>query len=564
MESPLLLLVWPALFLLLPLASDRDAPWSTPVDLSLALGLGLATAAIKAWAAPLMMMEPVTGSDPAAACVTTHAVATLELWRAHRPTVGAVLPAALSGWLGTLDGVLVASWIFAAVQGAAVYLWARTLAGRAAGVSAAVLSCAVAPLAMMTRHFSFYPMAAASYALCAAGAMAALRWRTLPALAAAGCGLGLALAADHPGLLYALPMGCAALVAAALAPAADTSRRWAARRRIPLRLALVLGPVLLSWIGTRLITPPTIGAFERKVIAYMGDSVGHLRNPHQQSDDGFTGTLARWAIPADQFEPADRGHQGGYRWGHAGPVQVARTLTALGLLATLPRESGPRTFGARNMKWDNVRQVQMDPWLPLYGVGLLITLWALRRRPLELAGLLMVLLPFVVMLATQARSQLYPRFLMAPLAPAAVVMGVALAWPCWPRGKVKDGAGDGLLGKLLSARDALLGRRLQWLRTALAGALCVVLVTGILPGWLSPVASWREPYPTAPLQSDFGGGAQNEPERCTAGPGHCLANCNAVHQYDIKLGFPACSRIYPEALQGCGGEERPRRPPRRP
>ena len=540
METSLLLL-WPALFFLLPLASDRDAPWRTGVDLTVALALGLLTAAVKTWVAPQVMMEPVTGSDPTAACVTTHAVATLELWRAHRPTVGAALPAALSGWLGTLDGVLLASWIFTAVQGAAIYLWARTLAGRAAGISAASLSCAVAPLAMMTRHFSFYPMAAASYALCAAGMVAALRWRSLPALAAAGCGLGLALAADHPGLLYALPMGCVALVLALKAP----------RRRVPWRLAALLAPVLISWVGTRMITPPTIGSFERKVIAYMGDSVGHLRNPHQQSGQSLADRLTRWAIPADQFEPADQGHEGGYRWGYAGPLQVVHTLTALGLLATQPRDSGPRTFGARNMNWDQVRAVQLDPWLPLYGFGLLITLWALRRRPLELVGTLVVLLPFAVMLATQARSQLYPRFLMAPLAPLAVVMGVALAWPSWSRSVQGDRTAGTLLGRLLAARDALMQRRLTWLRAVLAGALALALVTGCLPGWLSPTASWRRPYPTAPLSPDFGAGARNEPDRCHLGPGRCLENCYSVHQHDKRLGYPACSRLYPEALEGC-------------
>ncbi len=542
-----LLLVWPALFLLLPLASDRDAPWRTGLDLGLCLGVGLLGAAVKAYVAPGLMMEPVTGSDPAAACVTTHAVASLELWRSHRPTVGAVLPAALSGWLGTLDGVLWASWIFAAVQGAAVYLWARTLAGRSAGVAAALLSCAVTPMAMMTRHFSFYPMAAAAYALCAAGTVAAIRWRSKPALAAAGCGLGLALAADHPGLLYALPMGCAALVAVARAPTGG----WIPRRKLPLRLALLLAPVLVSWIGTRLITPPTIGAFERKVIAYMGDSVGHLRNPHQQQGEGLTHSLARWAIPADQFEPADRGHEGGYRWGYAGPLQVARTLTALGLLATLPRESGPRTFGQRNMNWDKVRAAQLDPWLPLYGVGLLITFWALRRRPLELVGMVLVLVPFVVMLATQTRSQLYPRFLMAPLAPMAVVLGVALAWPSWSRG---GGDGARWWERLLAARAALMARPWGWLRAPLAGLLALALVTGVLPGWLSPDAAWRQPYPTAPLYSDFSASAVNEPDRCHLGPGRCLENCYSVHRHDVALGYPRCSRLYPEALEGCGGQ----------
>ena len=549
MEALWLLLLWPALFFLLPLKADRDAPWNTAVDACVALALGLLTAAVKAWwTAPEMIMEPVTGSDPAAACVTTYALASGEVWRAHRPTAGALLPAGLSGWLGTLDAVLVASWIYTALQGAAIYLWARTLAGRSAGVAAAVLSCAVAPLAMMTRHFSFYPMAAASYTLCAAGVTAALRWRNLPSLAAAGCGLGLALAADHPGLLYALPMGGVALVVA-LWPD-GRPRFW--RRRAPWRLALLLAPVLLSWLVTRAITPPDIGAFERKVIAYMGDSVGHLRNPHQRPVPGFVGQLARWAIPADQFEPADRGHQGGYRWGYAGPLQVARTLVALGLFATQPRHSGPRTFGQQNMQWDGVRQVQVDPWLPLLGLGLLVTLVALRRRPRELVGLLLVLLPFGLLLATQIRSQLYPRFLMAPLAPLAALLGVALAWPSWRPG-ANPAHRAGIVARLRAAREALLLRRLQWLRALLAGVLALSLVAGWIPGWLSPTASWRKPYPTAPLGPDFTPRRQNEPGRCHAGPGRCLENCYSVHRHDTEAGHPRCSRIYPEALEGCPG-----------
>ena len=94
----------------------------------------------------------------------------------------------------------------------------------------------------------------------------------------------------------------------------------------------------------------------------------------------------------------------------------------------------------------------------------------------------------------------------------------------------------------------------------LAGTLALALVTGGLPGWLSPGASWRRPYPTAPLSPDFSAGAQNEPDRCHLGPGRCLENCYSVHRHDVRLGYPACSRLFPGALEGCGGESPGGRP----
>ena len=53
----------------------------------------------------------------------------------------------------------------AAALGAAMYLWARVLYSRAAGVAAAMFSCAFSCYVVMPRYMPFYPECIAAYAL---------------------------------------------------------------------------------------------------------------------------------------------------------------------------------------------------------------------------------------------------------------------------------------------------------------------------------------------------------------------------------------------------------------
>ena len=266
LDSPLLLLAVALGLRLLPLRADADERWRTAVELALALGVGLLAVVIKAWwLAPHAMTDGTDTSDLPDICITVEALRTWNIDGVQRQPMAALLPTLLSYPLGLFDGVAAGALASAAALGAAMYLWARVLYSRAAGVAAAMFSCAFSCYVVMPRYMTFYPECIAAYALCAAATAAALRWRTLTCLGLAGAGVGLSLSVDHTGLLYALvPLGVAAAVAI-----------WgaSARRRIPLRLAVLLAPVLLSWGAARIITPVNMPTLEDKAMVFTADNV---------------------------------------------------------------------------------------------------------------------------------------------------------------------------------------------------------------------------------------------------------------------------------------------------
>ena len=233
LHTPLLLLLLALALRLAPLRVDRDEPWNTPLDVTMALLLGLGTAVVKAWwLALFVMMEGTDTSDMSDICSTVEGLRYLDITSVKRQPVAALLPAVLSHPLGFFDGLCASALLSAAGMGAALYLWARTLHSRAAGVATVLFSCAFTPLVVMTRYLTFYPECIAAYALCAASVAAALRWRTRATLGLAGAGVGLALAVDHMGLVFALvPLTVAFVVA--LRPPAREQQQQSRRRRIP-------------------------------------------------------------------------------------------------------------------------------------------------------------------------------------------------------------------------------------------------------------------------------------------------------------------------------------------
>ena len=506
LDTPLVLVAVALCLRLLPLRLERDEPWRTPVELGLALAMGLITAVVKAWwLAPYIMTDGTDTSDISDICGTVEALLNLDVSNVARQPVAALLPALLAYPLGLFDGVAAGALASTAALGAALFLWARILHSRLAGVAAAIFSCAFSCYTVMPRYMTFYPECFAAYALCAAATAAALRWRNLTTLALAGAGVGLALGVDHTGLLYAaVPLAVAGVVAMSVPS-----------RRIPLRLAVLMIPILLSWGGTRLITPPDMPSLEDKVAIFTADNVGH-------------------AVP--------RPHYSGYNWGRSGPLGMTRALVSLAQLAQ--EEPAPNAVGVGDHRQliRRTRDAQVIPWIPVALVALVLTGLALRRRPGELVGLVVMLVPFAVLLWTVARTQVLPKYLMGPMLPVPVLMGVA--WAC--------------LAHRCSTKPP------GWLTRLAVPALTIaalgLMVTGTVPGWLAPDAPRRERVSTDPgfyevYRHNPKGDLSNRRQACFR-----------LFRADQEYGLPAQSRLYPRAWFKQRWREirgaRPRVPPR--
>ena len=486
LDTPLVLLAVALCLRLLPLRLERDEPWRTPVELGLAFALGLLTAVVKAWwLAPYLMADGTDTSDISDICRTVEAMLNLEISNVQRQPVAALLPTLLSYPLGFFDGVAAGALASTAALGAALFLWARILHSRLAGIAAALFSCAFSCYTVMPRYLTFYPECIAAYAICAAATAAAIRWRNLTTLALTGASIGLALGVDHTGLLYAaVPLAVAGVVAMSVP-----------LRRIPLRLAVLMLPILLSWGGTRLITPRDMPSLEDKATLFTADNVGH---------------------------PVSRPKHSGYNWGHSGPLGITRALVTLASLAREePNPEAPR-IKDRHRALPRTRAVQVIPWIPVALVALVLTGLALRRRPREVLGLVVMLVPFAVLLRTVANTQVLPKYLMGPMLPVPVLMGVAWA----------------VLAHRWSEQPQ------SWLPRVAVPALTVVLlglmVTGVMPSWLGPGASRRERMATDP---GFYEVYTHNPEDLS----DRRKSCFRLFEYDQRRGVPAQSRIYSRA-----------------
>ena len=524
------LLLWPLLLFLVRLRSGDGEKWNTPLDLGIALGLGALTMALKAWVlVPDMWQDEVTGSDVPGVCAIVSFLVdgTPELLR--RPGFGALPAALLTPALGMRDAIFANSMIFPALQGAAIYVWARALFNREAGVAAVMLSCAVAQLATMPRVFSFFPSSAGLYTMAAAATAVALRWPGKVSLAIAGAGLGMALLADHPGLIYATPMLALCLV---------LCRVKGRRRETGKRLAALLLPICLSWGVGHILTPLSLASFEDKMSIYIGtyEAKGESR-PKEVPRSRW---LKRWALNLDVDQDMDKPTPG-YRWGHSGPLQITKTLTALSVLALEDRPpSQDESFIEESAV---IREGLLEPWLPAFLLGLGVCLVAGLRRARtrwRLLGAAFIFLPFGALLYSHLKTELYLRFMLAPLAALPVLLGVALAV---------------LIQR--SERRAWLARfrRLsEGARLLLVVGSAALLILGIVPSWLSQEAPWRgteikinhdikwiqrvalhrlrEPKYPLPLTDQNG-------------------ECVDPFLADFKRGIPRKSRLYPDAFSGC-------------
>lgn len=428
------------LLLLIPLVARYFAPnqngddaWRTRVDIPLTLFAGVLMAALSSfWLARYHLKGwPLTASDFAQYCQSVASLQSggFQYWVSQRSVPSGWLAGMLSRDVGVVGGLVLSTLIAQAVTGSAIFLWARAAHGRVAGIASVLVACAVAPLVVLSRTVTFYPMFVAACALCSAGAMLAVRYRNLPALFMGGLGVGVALLMDVRGLYWAL----AGLVITCI----GVVPRYIGH--LPKRLGVVLAPIAASWFVARATTLPNAQGLDYQTRFFIEDAVARV--PGASVDLG--------AVSGQDF-----------LWGRSYPWEIpGAILRLMAMTAKIPPELAQSVEVAHN------RETYLLPWIgPVVG-GLLLWVLRMRLRPWTMAAFLISLGPFAVAYVTTATTLAHPRYLAVAMLAVPVALGVPLGAfvgaPSPPK------VGIPLLGFLL------------------------VLVLGVVPSWLSPVAGWR-------------------------------------------------------------------------
>jgi hypothetical protein len=453
-EPWLLLLLVVAVRLAMPPSSTNE-PWSWRTDGALVLGTGLAVGLLCALWMPRYHLSgwSLTSSDFGQYCAAVawgRGDAGLEV-PVQRSAVVARVVGFLAQWFGIVGGLAIAALVSHLVFVSAVFVWARAAHGRFAGVLAATLVAVIPSLTVQSRTASFYPEAAAAFAVAAAGAALALRFPGVLGALAAGVGAGLALLVDVRGFTFGAMAVGLGLLACLRGPL----------RSSPLRVAAVLLPVAASWWVAHGLSPPYAIGIEEQTYHFVEDAFQQV------------------GAPAFAMEQPPKP---GFRWGHSSVAMLPSVVLALREI-TAPLSELPRPAVNDQGVWTYA----VAPWIWGSVLGVLATVVSLRRHPWRVLALVGPAVPFALSLWT-ASSMPHIRYLTLGLAAAPVLVGVGVA-----------------------AAVSASGRRASW-RPMAAVMVLLVLVLGIVPSWLSPISKARraigaDVYPKA-LQ--VGGGTTDQ------------------------------------------------------
>jgi hypothetical protein len=439
---PLFVMVF--LFRRMGVRFDSNPTWDAKKDLGLAIVMGIGCSLLCGfWLVEDMLNGVVTGPDFNDYCKSVGAFRDQDMagWTNTRSVASGWLPAMLSRTFGVIDGLLLGAMISFAVMCAGIFLWARALHGRLAGVVAALMTCAAAPLVQLTRSATFYPEVIAVSVCTAAAAVLALRYRTLPFLFATGFFIGLVLLMDVRGLLWALPalgLGCvAALTRGGAMPRA-------------MGLIAVLLPICLSHPIGKVVYRAGSPTLERQVDFYVDDA-------NRRLTDGPS-------------TPSGRIKDEGFIWGKTRITRIPATLKhILDRRGELSDSIGEHPENAKP------RQVQILPWVGIAVGSFLVAAWGLRRRPLLLLALIVAIAPFAAAIHGAAYVLYHARYLASGFAIVPVLLGVVCAIMVQGR---------------LSPSDSGTNEPWSW-KKLLVPLILLSMLIGLIPNWYASDAGWR-------------------------------------------------------------------------
>lgn len=355
-------------------------------------------------------------------------------YRHHSALIGALLGSVARsvGVLGALTGgSIVAGGVFAS----GLFLWGRIVAGRAAGVWTVVLAAACQQLLWISRSPSFYPETTAACVLGTAGMAAALRWRTPSALLWGGLGTGLIFTSD--ARFFTVGVWCAALLVLAVLSGDRT--------HILRRSAAAFLPVLAWWCVARVVHDSVLHG--ERATGVLVQSFGFVSDVQGYPRDAFN---------RDALQYID------HVWGVTPLGSIPGALLGLVRISRLiPPSSGMEPEALA------LRTAYLLPWAVPVAAGALAAVAALWRRPWALLAGLGLAVPYIANLMLVYRTLPHPRFAAMGMVIVPVILGV----------------GIGAVGGV------------RWARAPFV-VLCVFLlgaVSGVIPGFLSPTATWRLP-----------------------------------------------------------------------
>ena len=437
--------------------TDPNAPWRTRIDLGLALVCGASVMLVNAfWMSRYYVQQyPLTASDfgQYCECIGVLREGHLTGFVKQRAVVAGLLPSVFARGLGIVDGLLAGALASHVVLGAGIFLWARAAHSRMAGVVATLLTGSLAPLVHLTRTVTFYPETVAGCVLSAATALLALRYKSLPAVIIAAICASTVLLMDVRGLLWGLPAVGLTSTAALLC------RGW---WRPLVGLGALAGCLMGSYeIGGR-VTWEQSPSLEQQTVYYVDEALRRF-----SPDDPNSGLTTGVDNAGSRFV-----------WGRSNLEEIPKTLRFLWTLRSdLPEgiEDQPETaYG---------RRVHVLPWIAPGFAGLLLAVWAARRRKWVWMGLLGSLVPFIVALQGSANLVAHPRYMANGITMVPVLLGLGFA-----------ALFLGPLSKTDHPEHRPTFAKSDWI----AMALVVFMVLGAIPSWLSPVSTWR-----APVSSDI-------------------------------------------------------------
>ena len=493
----------PALLRALGARPPEDEPWRTLPDLSLALAMGvISTGLCFVVLAPHYLAGwPAATMDFSKVCSDVHLH---RLWISEgQPWMNrsvSLLPSAvLSTRLGIVNSLLVFSVLSSVVILASVHLMARVLLGRWAGIAAALLAGAILSVAETPRLLHHYPLQTVFYVAVAACALLAMRYRFRLAILGAGLSIGVALLMDSRGVFHVAGPTIVVLIAIFRGP-------WRSRFA---GLALLLLPVLASWIIAYAIGPHEL-TLEHKQWLLVEDMV---REAPEQMTEPDGATQFGW-------DPEFKGD--GYTWRRP-PWLLARALVRIWRMSSAVEPS--RHQAQRN---DESIRANILPWFPWLALSALLSAWALRKHPLLLVSMVVLLLPPALMTWFTARMQFSIRLLCMTSWFAPIVLGCGFA------------GAMSIIGRIRGPDLGIGSRRLH---TAILVGVLLALVSGLVPSWLGPNAEWRKSsfwempdvaalYRAHP--TDDGGATRARDDRMREKNQGCVAGIRA----DMERGLP--------------------------
>jgi hypothetical protein len=360
------------------------------------------------------------------------------------------LPSLLSRQYGVANGLVISGILSLGVIGTGLYIWGRALNNRLSGLLAVICALSLAPVVLLGRTITFYPEYVAVFTLASGLTCLAIRERRPIFYFLAGVSVASCLLVDLRGVVWAVPLTLAALLAA-----------FALRSKKSLALVLLFAlPIGGSWsIGDQVYT-------------HRSTSLDAQANPVRLFYEHGT---PRAEAPTERL----REDSGAFVWGRTPLSSIPTTLYNLAI--------DTRTV-APLMSTERVviqgRDAHLTPLFIMGVVTFIGALISLIRRPLYLAGFLLSSGPFLAVLYHSSHLEFRHRFAASGLPVLAVFFGLTVA-----------AAIQSPLPKRIRF-DELERRfgRVPKLRATLIAIIISVAVAGILPSKLSPIAEWRTPF----------------------------------------------------------------------